>query len=263
MALFQKKTESTDAPLAPPTLPSPVADVIAPVPVPGEAAGVCMRVGQLLVDADNLSVENLALALSAASGDLLQFADVVIGRFGVGRPELMRAISDVTEVPEADSKAVVLPPNAKDLLDEKLVRMHLVIAVGEEGDTLVVIGADPSPARRKAVEAAAGRNMRWMVADPGTIRTFIDRTYRANDDIDRLVKSFEVGDDQSKVAAAAAEVNLDDQAPIIQLVNRIVSQAMRDRTSDIHVEPLDEKLRIRFRIDGHLIEACRSACIRR
>ena len=48
---------------------------------------------------------------------------------------------------------------------------------------------------------------------------------------------------------------MDDQAPIVQLVTRIVSQAMRDRTSDIHVEPLDTHLRIRFRIDGHLVEA--------
>ena len=94
-----------------------------------------------------------------------------------------------------------------------------------------------------------------VVADPATIRTFIDRTYRADADIDRLVKAFEVGDDQSKAAAIAAEVSLDDQAPIVQLVSRIVSQAMRDRASDIHIEPLDETLRIRFRIDGHLVEA--------
>jgi type IV pilus assembly protein PilB len=255
MALFQKKTESTDAPLAPPTLPSPQAVAVVAEPVPGEAAGVCMRVAQLLVDGGNLSVENLALLLAAANGDLLQFADAAVAKFGVGRPELVKAIAEATEVPEADNKAVNMPANAKDLLDEKLVRAHCVIAVGEEGDTLVVIGADPSPPRRKAVEAASGRNMRWYVADPGTIRTFIDRTYRANDDIDRLVKSFEVGDDQNKVATAAAEVNLDDQAPIIQLVNRIVSQAMRDRASDIHVEPLDDKLRLRYRIDGHLIEA--------
>src|SRR4029078_225690 len=88
-----------------------------------------------------------------------------------------------------------------------------------------------------------------------TSRTFIDPAYRENDEIERLVKQFEVGDDQSKAAAIAAEVSLDDQAPIIQLVSRIVSQAMRDRTCDIHIEPLDERMRIRFRIDGHLVEA--------
>ena len=50
-------------------------------------------------------------------------------------------------------------------------------------------------------------------------------------------------------------MSLDDQAPVIQLVNRIVSQAMRDRASDIHIEPHRRDVRVRFRIDGHLVEA--------
>ncbi|MEP7047894.1 MAG: ATPase, T2SS/T4P/T4SS family, partial [Ilumatobacteraceae bacterium] len=249
MALFQKTRESADVPA--PSLPRPQA----PIAAPAEAAAECMKVGQLLVEGDQLAAENLATALSGANGDLLQFADIVLGRFGVDRVELAKAIAEVTETALLDSKGIELPDNAKGLLDEKIVRAHCVIAIKEEDGTLVVIAADPSPGRRRAVEAAAGRPIRWTVADPATIRTFIDRTYRANDEIDRLVKAFEVGDDQSKAAALAAEVSLDDQAPIIQLVSRIVSQAMRDRTSDIHIEPLDERLRIRFRIDGHLVEA--------
>jgi type IV pilus assembly protein PilB len=249
MALFQKTKDSPDTPLP---LPRPDAASLA---VPGEAAAECMRVGQLLVENQQLSPENLASALSGANGDLLQFADIVLGRFGVDRVEVAKAIAEVTEVALLDSKAIQLPDNAKDFLDEKIVRAHCVIGIAEEDGAIVVIAADPSPARRRAVEAAAGRPVRWTVADPATIRTFIDRTYRADDEIGRLVKVFEVGDDQSKAAAIAAEVSLDDQAPIIQLVSRIVSQAMRDRASDIHIEPLDERLRIRFRIDGHLVEA--------
>ena len=96
--------------------------------------------------------------------------------------------------------------------------------------------------------------MKYFISDPSTVRTFIDLVYRADADISRLVASLEVADDQAKIAAIAAEVSLDDQAPVIQLVNRIVSQAMRDRASDIHIEPLDENVRVRFRIDGHLVE---------
>jgi type IV pilus assembly protein PilB len=78
--------------------------------------------------------------------------------------------------------------------------------------------------------------------------------YRADADINRLVASLETTDDQARLAAIAAEIAVDDQAPVIQLVNRIVSQALRDRASDIHIEPLDTTLRVRFRIDGHLVE---------
>jgi type IV pilus assembly protein PilB len=248
MALFQKTKEAPDAP----SLPAPRFE--APAAVAGEAAAECMRVGQILVEGDQLTPENLANALSGANGDLLQFADAVL-KLGADRAEVAKAVAEVTEIALLDSKAIELPDNAKDFLDEKIVRAHCVIGIAEVEGAIVVISADPSPARRRAVEAAAGRPVRWTVADPATIRTFIDRIYRADDEIERLVKVFEVGDDQSKAAAIAAEVSLDDQAPIIQLVSRIVSQAMRDRTSDIHIEPLDEKMRIRFRIDGHLVEA--------
>ncbi len=248
MALFQKTTK--DSPDT--TLPAPRLE--APPVVPGEAAAECMRVGQLLVEREQITAEHLASALSGANGDLLHFADTVL-KLGADRGEVGKAIAEVTEVALLDSKAIELPDNAKDFLDEKIVRAHCVIGIAEEEGAIVVIAADPTPARRRAVEAAAGRPVRWTVADPATIRTFIDRVYRANDEIERLVKVFEVGDDQSKAAAIAAEVSLDDQAPIIQLVSRIVSQAMRDRASDIHIEPMDEKMRIRFRIDGHLVEA--------
>ena len=249
MALFQK-TKDSPADIAP-SLPRPLATLAAP----GESAGECMRVGQILVENEQLAAENLATALSVGNGDLLQFADIVIGRFGVDRLEFAKAVAEVAEVALLDSKSIELPENAKEFLDANTVRANCVIGIAEEDGVLVVIAADPSPTRRRAIEAAAGRPVRWTVSDPVTIRTFIDRVYRANDDIERLVKNFEVGDDQSKVAALAAEVSLDDQAPIVQLVSRIVSQSMRDRASDIHVEPLDEKLRVRFRIDGHLVEA--------
>ena len=96
------------------------------VAITGESAAECMRVGQLLVDGDQLLVENLATALSAANGDLLQFADIVLSRFAVGRAELTKAIAEVTEVAALDSKAISLPDNAKELLDEKIVRAHCV-----------------------------------------------------------------------------------------------------------------------------------------
>ena len=197
MALFQKTREPTEAAQS---LPRPQL----PEPVMGEAAAECMQVGQLLAEREQLAPENLALALSGANGDLLQFADIVLGRFGVDRGELAKAVAEVTQVAPLDSKAIELPANAKEFLDEKIVRAHCVIGIADDNGTLVVIAADPSPARRRLVEAAAGRPVRWTVADPATIRTFIDRTYRADDEIDKLVRTFEVGDDQSKVAAAAA-----------------------------------------------------------
>lgn len=227
----------------------------APATAEGESGAECLKVGQALVESEQLTPENLAQALGQANGDLLQFADIALARYSVGRTELAVAISTATNVPAVDTKGIEIAENIKRILDEATVRKHCAVAVAEEGNTLVVLCSDPAPARRAAIEAAAGRPVKFFVSDPLTVRTFIDQVYRADEEIDRLVKSLDLGDEQSKIASIAAEVKLDDQAPVIQLVNRIVSQAMRDRASDIHIEPQDEEVRVRFRIDGHLVEA--------
>ncbi len=221
----------------------------------GQNAAECMQIGQLLVESGQLTPEALATTLQLANGDVLQFGETALARFGAGRQEVALAVSQVYGLPAADTKGIELNAEVVALFDEKLIREHQVIPVALEGDTLVVLTADPSPHRRAAVEAAAKRPLRWFVGDFATVRTFIDKMHRANADVDRLVKSFEVTDDQRQGFAAANDVNVEDQAPVVQLVNRIVGQAMRDRASDIHVEPLDESLRIRFRIDGNLVEA--------
>ena len=87
MALFQKTKETTEG-----SLPAPRPQ--AALAVPGEAAAECMRVGQILVEGEQLSAENLAIGLSVANGDLLQFADTVLGRFAVDRVAVAAAIAE-------------------------------------------------------------------------------------------------------------------------------------------------------------------------
>jgi type IV pilus assembly protein PilB len=252
MALFKKDSATPDAPA---TGGGSVATREKVEAEPGPHAAECMKMGQLLVDREQLTTDKLATALQTANGDALQFADIVLGRFGVGRQDLASVIAEVWGVVAADTKAVEFNPEIAALVTEQTARQNCVVPIAEENGTVVMLSADPSPQRREVVERLVEKPVRWMSADPQTIRTFIDRSYRADADIDRLVQAFEGSDDQKNLATTAAEVAMDDQAPIVQLVTRIVSQAMRDRTSDIHVEPLDDRLRIRFRIDGHLVEA--------
>jgi len=207
----------------------------APPAAEGESAAECMKVGQALVESGQLTAEHLAGALAQANGDLLQFADIALGRYGAGRTEVAIAISAATGVPAVDTKGIVIADEIKGILDEAVVRRHCAVAVAEEGTTLVVLCSDPSPARRAAIEASAKRPVKFFISDPSTVRTFIDLVYRADADVSRLVASLEVSDDLGKIAQLASEINLDDQAPVIQLVNRVVSQAMRDRASYIHI----------------------------
>jgi type IV pilus assembly protein PilB len=228
---------------------------LAEPPAVGASADECMATGQALVQAGHLDAERLAAALQEANGDLLRFGQALLNNFGVGRNNLAAAVAVACGVPVADSSIGVLDEEIVTRFPEDVARLHKVMPIADEGGLVVLYAADPSPTRRQLVEQATGQRFVWKASDEKTVTSFIEQMYRSTADVDRLVSSFANEDDQRFAADAIAEVSLDDRAPVVQLVAKIVSQALRDRSSDIHIEPLDDRLRIRFRIDGHLVEA--------
>ncbi len=221
----------------------------------GESADECNAVGQALLQAGHLTQETLDPALGVANGDLLVFGTHLVNRGGIGRNDLAAAVAAACQVPVGNSANTQLDEEIVARFPEDVARKHKVIPVGDDGGTLVLFAADPSSWRRQQVESATGQRFVWQASDEKTVTSFIEQMYRSSSDVGALVASFAHEDDQRQAAETIAEVSLDDQAPVVQLVARIVGQALRDRSSDIHIEPLDDRLRIRFRVDGHLLEA--------
>jgi type IV pilus assembly protein PilB len=247
MALGRKKVdEASDGGVA-----------VAEKPKTGESAEQCMATGQALVQAGFLNAEKLATLLQEANGDLIEFSLYALTRHGVGRNELAQAVAAACQVPVADSSIGDLDEEVATKVPEQICRDHKVIAISESPEGLVLYAVDPSPWRRQQVEAAAGGlRFAWRASDHKTVTSYIEQMFRTSSNLDELVSTFAVDELQRKEAEKkGGEVNLDDQSPVVQLVAKIVSQALRDRTSDIHIEPLDDRLRIRFRVDGHLVEA--------
>src|SRR5690606_5032964 len=110
-----------------------------------------------------------------------------------------------------------------------------------------------SKVQRDAAEAAAGAKFEWFATDPKTVASFTEQLWRSDGDIDRLVATFQESDVAAAIGEEVNEISFNDQAPVVQLVSRIVGQALRDRASDIHIEPLDKDVRVRYRIDGELV----------
>ena len=221
----------------------------------GESANECAAVGQALIQSGQLTAEVLAPALQEADGDLLKLGIALLNKHGVGRSLLAQAVGAVCQVPVADSGLSELDEEIVTRFPEDVARQHKVMPIADQDGTLVLYAADPSESRRQKVEAATGQRFIWQASDDKTVTSFIEQMYRSSSDVVDIVSSFANEDEQKHVAETSAEVNLDDQAPVVQLVSKIVGQALRDRSSDIHIEPLDDRLRIRFRVDGHLIES--------
>jgi len=150
----------------------------------------------------------------------------------------------------------VLDASVANVVSESLARRYQAIPIGWEDGQLVVAMADPSNVFAvDDIRAFAGADVKTVVATATQIVETIEQFYRLDGDVDAAVQA--AADEHAESDTAVIADALED-APIVKFVNLLITQAVADRASDIHVEPTEHDLRIRFRIDGVLHEVMRS-----
>jgi len=140
-----------------------------------------------------------------------------------------------------------------------LCRRHVVLPVAIEGSVLVVATANPGDVVAiDDVRTMSGMQVRTVVATHDNLKRAIDRYCRSDVEMEGLSSAFE--DDAQQTDADLSRVGdfVEDDAPIVRFVNLLVTQAITDRASDIHIEPAEHDMRIRYRIDGVLHETQRA-----
>jgi type IV pilus assembly protein PilB len=218
------------------------------------------QLGEILLDEGLVTEAQLLAALDEqmAGGASLGRTLVELGILTEG--QLVKALAaqvgmqfvDLDEYP-VDRTAVTLVPGA-------LCRRYTVLPIGFDGPNLLLATADPSNVMAvDDVRSAAGRPVVAAVAAYENLARAIDRFCRADDEMEDLTQSFV--EDQPQVDAVdltrIGDV-ADDDAPIVRFVNLLVTQAITDRASDIHIEPTERDLCVRYRIDGVLKETQRA-----
>jgi type IV pilus assembly protein PilB len=149
---------------------------------------------------------------------------------------------------------------AVSLVPSTVCRRYTVLPIGFADGVLVVAMANPGNVLAiDDVRAISGMQVRAVVATHDDLQVAIDRFCRADEEIDELASAFE------ETQSSAADVDLskvgdaiEDDAPIVRFVNILVTQAIQDRASDIHIEPAEKDMLVRYRIDGVLHEMQRS-----
>ncbi len=141
---------------------------------------------------------------------------------------------------------------AVDLLPEEIARAHPAIPVRFEDDELLIAVVAANDDLRASLAKSTGRDVRLVESTLSDINWAIDSNYRAIRHVETLVKIFESVEGSRRLNVGLEARELDDDAPVVQLVDRIITQAVRDRTSDVHIVPSGDTMRIRFRTDGVL-----------
>jgi type IV pilus assembly protein PilB len=191
-----------------------------------------------------------ARARQAETGESL--TRVLVDEGMVRELDLVKAIATHTGVEFISLNDVTIDPGAMALIPESLARRYGVIPIRFEHDALVVAMADPANVLVvDDVRAITGLRIIPKIATRADIDDAIRRLARYDEsvaDLADLAGGDVVDEDLSKIEAAVEE------APIVKLVNTLISRAVNERASDLHVEPGERDLRVRFRIDGVLHE---------
>jgi type IV pilus assembly protein PilB len=214
-----------------------------------------LRLGDQLI-ASNLITEaqlTKALEMQRDSGGLL--GEVLISTGALTEQALAHALASYFGFDVANLRRDNVDPMMTSYLSEEVARQYVAFPVRMEDDNLFIAVAEPSEELRNTLSKASGKPVKLLIAPLSDVRWAIDSNYRALGSVAQLVQVFESveGSRKRNVDSSEPEIVADD-APVVQVVDRILTQAMRDRASDVHIEPSDEIVRVRFRIDGALKE---------
>ncbi|MDA9912995.1 ATPase, T2SS/T4P/T4SS family [Candidatus Nanopelagicales bacterium] len=213
------------------------------------------QLGEILLSEGLITPEQLStgVAEQRRSGQML--GRILVQQGVLSEPDLVRSLAAQIGLPFADLTEITADGSVIARVPGPVCRRHSVIPIAVEANTLVLAMADPANVvARDDIRSLTGMNVKVVVATRQDVIAAIDRFYRVDSDLDDLttVMDTEEADDLSDLREIV------EDAPIVKFVNLLITQGIQDGASDIHLEPNEGDLLVRFRIDGVLHEMMRS-----
>ena len=220
------------------------------------------RLGDVLVRDGTISAEQLQKALedSRSSGNRIGHALVKLGF--VAEEDLTRALARQYRVPAVDLARVQVEPRILKLVPAEVAIKHLVLPLRRVGRTLTVAMVNPHDLSAIDVLKFISRSeIEPVVAGEFTLRKQLEKYYDTADQkmseiLSDLISDEDLEfaeDEQEDVSVAALQEQI-EKAPVVKFINGLLTDAVLKGASDIHIEPYEKEIRVRYRIDGALME---------
>lgn len=205
------------------------------------------KLGEILMRAGRITQEQLdaALAVQAAEGGKL--GQILVRQLLLDEDEIARTLAEQKGLEYVRLTSFPIDRDAVTQIPERLARKRLVIPIAYRGDALVLAMADPLDVEAvDDVRLRSERDVVPVVATLTQIQYAIEKYLASADALQDVVEA--VPEDEE------ATLVVEEDAPVVRLVNQIIREAVIDGASDIHIEPGDQSVRVRFRVDGVLHE---------
>ncbi len=218
------------------------------------------RLGELLVRSKRISLEQLRAAQASQKKDGVSLGYALAKMGFISDQEITEFLSQQYRVQAIDLSEYEIDEDVLKLVSADVCERHKIIPVSRAGSSLIVAMADPSNLHAiDDIKFLTGYNVEPVVASESAIVAAIERAYAAPEiNYDDIMDGFdeediEVGGDEDDVNLLDLERASED-APVVRLCNAILLNAIKKGASDIHVEPYEKSLRVRYRVDGVLHE---------
>jgi len=217
------------------------------------------RLGELLVREKLISLSQLRHAQDEQqkSGQNLGYTLAKLGY--VSDDEITSFLSQQYRVPTIDLEEYEVDAEVLKLVPKEPCERHKVLPISRTGNALIVAMADPTNLNAiDDLKFLTGYNIEPVIASESAIHSAIERYYNAGPSYDEVMAGFDegeidvVGDEEDLNLLELEKASAD--APVVRLVNMILLNAIKKAASDIHIEPYEKTLRVRYRIDGVLTE---------
>jgi len=210
---------------------------------------------QILVEAGILTDEQLTRVLELQRGSSDTFERILLQQRLLTPQQLAFFISLQLGIPFINLKKEGVRGDAVKLIPESIARKYGIIPVETTDGTVVIAMEDPRDI--EALEDLAAVTMKRIepvISTSQDIQEMIDLNYRIGGEIEEQLSQIPTRYRGAAVGAREARVSAEAiaQAPVVRAIDLLIKQAVRDRASDVHVEPQEDKLRVRYRIDGIL-----------
>jgi type IV pilus assembly protein PilB len=207
-----------------------------------------------------ISADQLREALQLQKSTGAKLADALVKLGYVTPSEVMQAIAEHHGLQAVDLNEVSIPPAVIELVPESVARENVVLPLAQENGTLKVIMSDPMDIDTiQKLQFILNKDIVPVLAPREQIIEAINRYYGQSEteSVDSMLQEFTdtaIDTTQTETAAAVAAAMMDSDAPVVKLVNLIIQEAVSLRASDIHIEPFADHIRVRYRIDGILVQ---------
>jgi type IV pilus assembly protein PilB len=217
------------------------------------------RIGELLVKQSLLSAEQLRQAREEVRSKGGRLGSQITKLGFLDESELTDFVAKQYGVPSINLEEFEIDPAVIQLIPEEVASKHTVIPVNRAGSTLILATSDPSNIfALDDIKFLTGYNIQPVVAVEEAIRRAVEKYYDQSASLEDVIGDFDDTDIDLVQDGEDLDVNelakQSEDAPVVKLVNLILTDAVKKTASDIHIEPYERSFRVRYRIDGVLYE---------